>query len=135
MGKKFWISGFAAVVVTMLLGFIVHGFILAADYKALGSHMRSESDQMGYFPFMILAHVSMGFAAAWIYRQGMSAGVAWLTQGVRFGIAVAFLMTVPMFLIYYAVQPLPGMLIVKQIVFDSICWLITGIVIAFINKE
>ena len=135
MGKKFWISGIAAVIVTMVLGMIVHGMLLGADYKALGSHMRSEEEQMGMMPFMILAHVSLGFAAAWIYRKGITPGASWLGQGVRFGLAVAFLMTVPMFLIYYSVQPLPGMLVVKQIVGDTICWIVTGIVLAFINKE
>lgn len=135
MDKKFWISGIAAVVVTMVLGGLVHGFLLAADYKALGSHMRDEAGQMAHFPYMILAHVFLGFAAAWIYRQGVKADVPWLTQGVRFGIAIAALMTVPMFLIYYAVQPLPGMLVVKQIIFDTVCWLVTGIVLAFINKK
>ena len=135
MDKKFWISGIAATVVTIVLGGLVHGFLLMADYKALGSHMRSEDDQMAHFPFMILAHVFLGFAAAWVYRQGVKADVSWLMQGLRFGIAIAALMTVPMFLIYYAVQPLPGMLVVKQIVFDTICWLVTGIVLAFINKK
>jgi hypothetical protein len=134
MDKKFWISGIAAVVVTMVLGGLVHGFLLAADYKALGSHMRDEAGQMAHFPYMILAHVFLGFAAAWVYRKGVSDG-PWLAQGLRFGIAIACLMTVPMFLIYYAVQPLPGMLVVKQIVFDTVCWLVTGVVLAFINKN
>lgn len=134
MGKKFWISGIAAVIVTMVLGMLVHGVWLGEDYKAL-KFMRSEEEQMGFMPFMILAHVFLGFAAAWIYRKGMTAGAAWLGQGVRFGIAMACVMSVPMFLIYYAVYPMPGMLVVKQIIGDTVCWLITGIVIAFINKE
>ena len=134
MGKKFWISGIAAVIVTMVLGMIVHGFWLGADYKAL-TWMRSEEAQMAHFPYMILAHVFLGFAAAWIYRKGMSAGVPWLGQGVRFGLAITALMTVPMFLIYYTILPLPGMLVVKQIIGDTVCWIITGIVLAFINKE
>lgn len=134
MGKKFWISGIAAVIVTMALGMLVHGVWLGEDYKAL-KFMRSEDEHMSYFPYMIVAHVFLGFAAAWIYRQGMSPGASWLGQGVRFGIAITFLMSVPMFLIYYAILPMPGMLVVKQIIGDTVCWLITGIVIAFINKE
>jgi phosphoglycerol transferase MdoB-like AlkP superfamily enzyme len=137
MGKKFWISGIVAAVVMMALGFFVHGFILANDYNALvlGKLMRSPDDEAAFLPYMIVAHLFMGFAAAWIYRQGMTAGASWLTQGVRFGIAMAAVMTVPMFLIHYAVYPHPGMLIVKQIVGDSICWIVAGIVLAFFNKE
>ena len=42
-----------------------------------------------------------------------------LQQGIRYGIAIALLAPVPVYLIYYAVQQLPGMMVVKQIVFDS----------------
>jgi hypothetical protein len=41
---------------------------------------------------------------------------------------------VPVYLIYYAVQPTPGMLVVKQIVFDSTLIVILGIIVAFLNK-
>ncbi len=134
MGKKFWISGIAAVIVTMVCGMLVHGVWLGAEYNALG-WMRTEEAQMGYMPYMILAHVSLGFAAAWIYVKGMTAGASWLGQGVRFGIAITFLMSIPMFLIYYSILPIPGMLVVKQIIGDAVCWIIAGIVIAFLNKE
>ena len=135
MGKKFWISGIVAVIVMIALGFFVHGFILANDYKALGNHMRSPDDEAAFLPYMIVAHLFMGFGAAWIYRKGMTAGASWLGQGLRFGVAMACVMTVPMFLIHYAVYPFPGMLIVKQIVGDSVCWLVAGVVLALINKE
>jgi len=39
------------------------------------------------------------------------------------------------YLIYYAVQPMPGALVVKQIVFDSICMVLLGIVAAWINQR
>lgn len=135
MDKKFWISGIAATVVTFALGFVVHGVILAGDYQALmGTLMRKDDAAMGLFHFMIIAHIIMGFAAAWIYRQGATEG-AWLGQGVRFGIAIACVCSIPMFMIYYVIQPTPGMLTVKQIIFDTITWIIIGIVLAFINKK
>jgi hypothetical protein len=135
MDKKFWISGIAATVVTFALGFVVHGVILAGDYQALmGTLMRKDQEAMGLFHFMIIAHIIMGFAAAWIYRQGAAEG-AWLPQGVRFGIAMACVSSIPMFMIYYVVQPTPGMLTVKQIIFDTITWIIIGVVLAFINKK
>ena len=54
---------------------------------------------------------------------------------MRFGIAVAVLAVVPMYLIYYAVQPMPGALVAKQIVFDTISYVILGIVAAWINQR
>jgi hypothetical protein len=135
MDKKFWISGIAILILSMAIGFLVHGFLLAPDYTALiGKTMRSPEEANSLFHFMIIAHIFMAFGATWIYRQGVTEA-AWLTQGVRFGIAMACVVAVPMFLIYYVVQPTPGMLTVKQIVFDSISWIVVGIVLAFINKK
>jgi hypothetical protein len=43
-------------------------------------------------------------------------------------------MTIPIYLIYYAVQPMPGAVVAKQIVFDVVAVLIMGIVVAWINR-
>ncbi len=134
MDKKFWIAGFAAFLVSFFYGFLAHGILLHADYAQIPNLMRTDADAMNYFPYMLLSHLIKGFAFAWIYRQGISAGVPWLTQGVRFGIAVALLLAVPLYLVYYAVQPMPGTLVVKQIILDSIGTVIMGIVVAFIIK-
>ena len=54
--------------------------------------------------------------------------------GVRFGVAVALLVSVPMYLIYFVIQPMEGMTVFKQIVGDMACFMICGIVVAFINN-
>jgi hypothetical protein len=38
---------------------------------------------------------------------------------------------VPTYTIYYVVQPMPGMLVVKQIVFDGILLVALGVAVAF----
>jgi hypothetical protein len=135
MDKKFWISGIVAAVLFYLLGFLVHGMLLHGEYLKLPNLFRTEEDAMSLMPFMILANLLLGLAFAWIYRQGVSAGASWLQQGIRFGIAVAFLCAVPMYLIYYTVQPWPGAVVVKQIVLETICIVIVGIVVAWLNKS
>ena len=82
---------------------------------------------------MILAHVIMAGAFVWIYSRGVEAK-PWLAQGIRFGVAVALLTVVPMYMIYYVVQPMPGMTVVKQIVFDTILVMILGAIAAFIYR-
>jgi len=42
---------------------------------------------------------------------------------------------VPTYLIYYVVQPMPGMTVVKQIVFDGILMLVLGAVVAFMYRR
>ncbi|MBM4263002.1 MAG: hypothetical protein FJ143_14450 [Deltaproteobacteria bacterium] len=81
----------------------------------------------------MLGHLLQSFAYTWIYRQGIVAGKSTLSQGIRFGVAMAFVTAVPVYLYYYAVQPTPGALVVKQIIFESIAVIIKGAVVAFLN--
>jgi hypothetical protein len=59
----------------------------------------------------------------------------WLAQGVRFGIAVALLTTVPTYIIYFVVQPMPGNVVVKQIILDGALMVILGTIIAWLYRD
>jgi hypothetical protein len=134
MNKKFLISWVVIFVAWMAGSFVVHGLLLGADYaSAEPNMMRPEAEQQAMFHWMLIAHIMLAGAFVWIYDRGNEMK-PWLQQGVRFGIAVALLAIVPVYLIYYAVQPTPGMLVVKQIVFDSTLIVILGIIVAFLNK-
>lgn len=135
MDKKFWISFGVIFVIAMLIGFVNHGLLLAGDYEPLmGSVMRTEEEQMGLFHFQFIAHLSMAFGIAWLYRVGHDPAKPWLGQGLRFGVAFALAATIPIFLIYHAVAMFPLMLAVKQSVFDGIGMLVIGAAAAFVNK-
>lgn len=134
MNRQFIVSGIVLTIVALAIGFVVHAVLLADDYAALTSLMRPAEDQQHYIQYNLLAHVLIGFSATWIYRQGMDPAKPPLWQGIRFGIAVACLATIPIYLIYYAVEPFPGMVVVKQIVFDTIGSVILGIAVAFLNR-
>jgi hypothetical protein len=58
-----------------------------------------------------------------------------MAQGLRFGIAVALLTTVPTYTIYYVVQPMPGNVVVKQILFDGILMLLLGTIVAWLYRS
>jgi len=133
MNKKFIISVVVMFVLSMALGFLVHGVLLNESYTQLPGLFRTPQDAQAYFPFMLLAHVLISFGFVWIYQRGKE-DKPFLPQGIRFGLAVAVLMTIPMYLIYYAVQPMPAALVYKQIVFDTLGVLLMGIVVAWMNK-
>jgi hypothetical protein len=130
---KFAVSAVVMAILSLLLGFVVHGVLLKPDYHALGALFRTDADGGAHLPFMLLAHLSIGVGFTWIYRQGREEK-PFLAQGVRFGLAVAVLATIPMYLIYFAVQPMPGDLVVKQIVLDTIGVVLMGIVCAWLNR-
>ena len=133
MHKTFFIAWIVLFVVWMLGSYVVHGVVLHDDYAKLSSLFRSEAEASGFFPLMVLAHATMAGALAWIYGRGVEAK-PWLPQGLRFGVAIALLAVVPGYMIYYVVQPMPGMVVLKQIVLDSILMLVLGAVAAFIYR-
>ena len=133
MDKKFCISWVVIFVVSLLGGFVVHGVLLGADYAAQPNLFRPDAEAQNNFPFMLAAHIIMSGAFVWIYARG-NENKPWLEQGIRYGVAIVFLTTVPTYMIYYAVQPMPGMHVVKQIIFDGALMVILGVVVAFLNK-
>lgn len=134
MNKKFFIAWSVIFVAWMAGSFVVHGVLLHDDYAKLPSLFRPEAEAQQYFPLMVLAHIIMAGAFSWIYSRGAEA-TPWLPQGIRFGVAIALLAVVPTYLIYYVVQPMPGLHVVKQIVFDGILVLILGVIAAFIYRQ
>jgi len=133
MNRQFVLSVVVLFVWTMILGFVVHVVLLGPDYAALPNLFRSDVDAQNYFPYMLGGHLSMAIGLTWVYRMGKEPK-PWLLQGVRFGVALLLLMGISIYLIYYAVQPMPAVLVQKQLAFESIGGVLTGIVTAFVNK-
>ncbi len=134
MNKRFFIAWIVLFIAWFAGSFVVHGTLLHDDYSKLTNLFRTEPEMQHYFPLMVLAHVIMSGAFVWIYSRGVEAA-PWLPQGIRFGFAIALLTIVPNALIYYVVQPMPGMVVVKQIVFDGILMLILGVIAAFMYRQ
>jgi hypothetical protein len=115
------------------LSFFVHGVLLYGDYSKMQTWMRPQSEATTLMAYMIFAQALFGVAFAWIYAQGRNDN-PWLMQGVRFGIAVAALTMVPTYLIYHVVTPVPLVVALKQIAFDTIRVVLMGIVIAWMHR-
>lgn len=134
LNKKLIIAWALVFVVWMVGNFLIHAVLLSNDYGQLPNLYRTEAQTMRYFPLEILAHVIMAGAFTWIYYQGVAVK-PWLPQGLRFGVAVALLTAVPTYLIYYSVQPLPGPLVVKQVVLSAILVVLLGVLAAFLYRQ
>jgi hypothetical protein len=133
MNKRFWISVAVMFVMFMAIGFFVHGFLLKADYTQLPNLFRSEQDQMNFVVFMPIADLFAAFAVVWVYVR-IKQDKPFLVQGICYGLVITAMMTVPKFLIYYAVQPIPGITVAKQIAFDVMGDVLKGIVVARLNR-
>ena len=141
MRKRFGVCGIVVSIAAMLLDFLVHGLLLQGDYNALVAQgvMRSPEDAQHFMPYMLVAHLLIGYGLTWLYmhfngaRADRLASESSLGAGLRFGAAVGVMSTIPGYLIYYAVQPLPAMLVHKQMIFSSIAMLLLGLLLAWLN--
>jgi hypothetical protein len=133
MNKKFVIAWAVLFVAWFLGSFVVHGVLLHSDYMQLTNLFRTERDEQNHFPLMILAHIFLSGAFVWIYARGAEPK-PWMAQGIRFGVAVALLTVVPTYTIYFVVQPMPGAVVIKQIVWDGALLMILGAIVAWLYR-
>ena len=134
MTRKFIVSVVVVFLLTQLIGFLVHGMALAESYAQLPQIMRTEEDQMGLFHFMILAHLILAIGITWLYRMGQPYTGLWWQQGLKFGLGVAMVSAIPLFMIYYVVQQTPGELAIQQVTYETVGLVLVGLVTAFINR-
>ena len=132
--KSFALALVAVLVVTAMMGFVVHATLLHEDYAQYPNLLRTEEESQNYFPFMLLNFLTQSLAIVWIYAHGVE-DKPWLGQGVRFGVALWLLATVSTFLTYYAVQPWGGTIVVKQIGFELPMRLAQGLAAAALYRK
>ena len=133
--KQFLTSVLLVLLLSMALGFAIHGVLLKNDYAGIPTLMRGPEDAQRHFPVMIAAHLLAAIGLTAIYRYGREAGRPWFGQGVRFGIWFAVASCIPGFLIYYAVEPMPRILVEKQIGLETAATILIGIALARVNKQ
>jgi hypothetical protein len=134
MNKRFALAWLVVFIAWFIGSFVTHGILLHEDYMAAQTLFRPESEAQKLFPLMILAHVIMSGAFVWIFQRGIEVK-PWMGQGIRYGIAVWLLASLPIYFIYYVVQPMPLGTVVKQVIFEAILLVILGLIVAFMYRR
>lgn len=118
-------------VVANVFGFLIHAVLLKPDYMPVAEHYRREGTEK--MLFICLAYLSFAIGSVWVYAKGVE-NKSWLGQGIRFGIAMWLVLAIPSFFIAYAVQPVPTMLMVKQVLFEGVDKILLGIITAALYR-
>ena len=118
-------------IVANIFGTLIHAVLLKAAYLPIAGYYRERGEEK--MLFISLAYLSFAIGSVWVYAKGVE-NKNWLGQGIRFGIAMWLILAVPSFLIAYAVQPVPGMLVVKQILFEGADKVLLGILTAALYR-
>ena len=130
--KKLVLTIIVIFVVANLTGFFIHAILLAPDYMAVKEHYRPEGQEKMFF--ICLAYLAFAIGSVIVYAKGIE-NKPWLGQGLRFGILMWLVLTVPSFFIAYAVQPVPTMLLVKQVLFEGVDKLLLGAITAALYRQ
>lgn len=120
--------------VSQVLAAVVHGFLLAGDYEPFeGTLLRAvqgQSTPPWQMLFLPVAHLSFISAMVWMYAR-LQIGGSPMVRGLTLGVFGWLVGQVPLWLLWYAEQPWPGGLVVKQLGLELLSSLIIGLAIAF----
>src|SRR5262249_20776751 len=133
----------AAFVVSQILAIVVHGFILAADYAPYyGTLLRTHEHASWQMLLLPAAHIAFFSALVWLYARPRLVGggdadalAPRAGRGVGVGTAGWVVGQIPLWLLWYAEQPWPGTLVVKQLGLELVSSLAIGLTIALVARE
>jgi len=129
--KRLVLTTIILFVVANFTGYFIHAIWLKNDYATVANLYRSDGPKM---PFIVMGYLAFAIGAVWTYAHGVE-DKPWLGQGFRFGIALWLILTIPWFFITYAVQPIPALLMAKQVLSEGVEKIFLGIVIAFLYRR
>lgn len=129
--KKTAIAVVAGFVLQMGGSYLLHSVILMNSYRATADLWRTD-EAMGHRMWvMIVAQFLFTLGAVLIYQRGVERKSP-VGQGIRFGILLAMVSTVPAALIEYVTTPMPHTIAFHWIIGEGVLCVLLGLLIAFI---
>jgi len=136
------LAGLAVFMLSQVCAVVVHGFVLAADYapfegrllRAAGS--TNDPNLAWQFVFLPVVHLSFTIGLIWLFlvaRTDDDRG--WATRAFKLGAMSYLIGPGPMFLLWYAQQPWPGALAVKQLGYELVIALLLAITAGAILRK
>jgi len=127
--KRFWWAWLASFTFIFVFEGGFHGFLLDPIYAESESLWRAKEDSI--FWSLLLGQLLLPIIFLYIFLKGYENRGVW--EGVRYGVLIGLLF-VPTNFIWYAVQPLPFILIVAWIVGGIIEMALAGAIVAKIYR-
>ena len=120
-----------AFLVSQILTIAIHGFLLAADYAPFYGTLLRPMAPEGSWRLLLLpfSHLCFVTILVWLYGRTRLEGGRF-ARGLKLGLIGFFIGQLPHLVLWYAEQPWPGLLVVKQLGLELISSLIVGLTIA-----
>jgi hypothetical protein len=112
--------------------FLIHEVWLKPDYRATASLWRTEADMQSHFVWLLLAHLLWAAMFVALWARGFAAHNCLLCASI-YGLFMGMLCE-SRTLIWYVVQPLPGILAAKWFVVGAAQGVFLGLITFFAYK-
>jgi hypothetical protein len=126
----------AAFLVAQVAAVVIHGFILSADYEPFeGTLLRAVGSgtppwQMLFLP---VVHLAVIVPLVWVYGRLRLEGTT-LARGLKLGLLGWTIGQLPVWLLWYAQQPWPGDLVLRQLGLELVASFAIGLTIAAVGR-
>jgi hypothetical protein len=125
-----------AFLVAQVFAVVIHGVILSADYEPFeGTLLRASGTgtppwQMVFLP---VVHLALIAPLVWVYGR-LRLGGSTTVRGLKLGVLGWAMGQLPVWLLWFAQQPWPGDLVLKQLGWEMLASLAIGITIAAVAR-
>ncbi|PJJ97244.1 hypothetical protein CO641_09545 [Lysobacteraceae bacterium NML91-0213] len=135
MDKRFLVCGLMMSLAAMLLGVLVHGGLLRADYLAHAALYRDPVEANARLAWIVIAYALIGFSMTWLFRRVYPQPRVRARDGLKFGLVIALVSFLPWHLLAYVGQPLPFGLMTRQVLFDLLSMLLLGRLLVWLRPN
>ena len=129
--KRFVFAFIAAYVFLFLWGWLLNGVFFKDVYAQTPNLWRPQSEMMSLFHWIIIGQALIVFSFVMIYATGFAGGG--VIAGIRLGVLLE-IAAIGMRLGFYAVQPIPGKLILYGSIGGLVEMVIVGAMVGAIYK-
>ena len=117
--KRWALATVGAFAVLFTTGFLIHHLWLGEFYHAHAQWWRPAGEMPSMLPVLFTAQLALAALLSAVYAKGYEPNKGGVGQGVRFGVLVGLLLTLPCSLMNHVIYPYPTSLIMR--------WLIGGL--------
>jgi hypothetical protein len=136
--KRFIWTVVAVFLVAQVFAIVIHGFLLGADYRPFYGTLLRPMDAAGAPQWMVaflpLSHLAMAIAFVALFSRWVRPGPE-IPQGLQFGVLAWLFGPVPMYLLWFAEQPWPLSLTIKQLALELFTMLVLGTFAAMLYRQ
>ena len=108
--NRYFLATLAVFVATFVLDIVINNVILAKLYLATASLWRPMEEMQRLIPWSFLVYVVTALVFTYMYAKGYEGKPSRIGEGMRFGLLIGLLTSLPMAVMCYITMPIPSAL-------------------------